>query len=59
VLAAEDRSTAKLAPVGGNDLADAGRFDPAAGAGTVLSPTPPGGGPLQARFSIGAKPAGK
>jgi hypothetical protein len=49
----------KLAPAGGNALAGAARFDPAAGAKIVLSLTLPGQGAMQARFSIAARAGGK
>jgi hypothetical protein len=59
VLAGKDKSVVKLAPAGGNALAGAGRFDPAAGAKIVLSLTLPGQGAMLARFSIAAKAGGK
>lgn len=58
VLTGKEKSTVKLAPAGGNALAGAGRFDPAAGAKVVLSLTLPGQGATQARFTI-APGAGK
>lgn len=58
VLTGKEKSTVKLTASGGNALAGAGRFDPAAGAKIVLSLTLPGQGAMQARFSI-APAAGK
>lgn len=59
VLAGKEKATVKLAPAGGNALAGPGRFDPAVGVKVVLSLSMPGEAPVQARFSIAAKPGGK
>jgi len=59
VLTGKEKATVKLTPAGGNALAGAGRFDPAAGAKIVLSLTLPGQGAIQVRFSIAAKTGGK